>query len=57
MEPQTTKTTPKKTARVSRSISLAPELYTYLQQRAKEMDRSVNWLVNQLVAKDLKNAR
>lgn len=47
-----TRTTPRK-SRVTRSISLPPELHGYIVQRAKKERRSFNWIMNDLVEKEI----
>lgn len=39
--------------RISRSITFLKEGYAHLEKRAEAEGRSINWLVNDLVAKDV----
>lgn len=55
--PIATKRAPVKTAkRVTRSIAFEPALFDYLVEESKRQERSINWLVNHLVRKDLQSA-
>ena len=42
-------------ARVTRSISFEGQLMAHLKKRAREWDRSVNWVVNELVRRESKS--
>jgi hypothetical protein len=46
----------KNVKRVTRSVSFPKELFGYVKDRAAELDRSVNWVLNDLVKKHLKNS-
>ena len=41
--------------KVIKSFTLEPNVYRALEQKAKEQDRSVSWLVNQILKKELNN--
>lgn len=43
--------------RVSRSITFLKEGYAHLEKRAAAENRSINWLVNDLVARDVGHTR
>jgi hypothetical protein len=43
----------KKPARITRSISFEKNLMSHCKKRAKELNRSVNWVVNNLVRLDV----
>lgn len=45
----TTKPKPKPRSRVTRSFSLKTPVFQALVRRAKELERSPNWIVNELV--------
>lgn len=47
MKPKTTQ------KRTTRSISLPDELHEHVRRKAGKLDRSVNWVINDLIAKDL----
>ena len=44
---------PKTQKRTTRSISLPEELHEHVRRKAKTLDRSVNWVINELIAKDV----
>lgn len=50
------KSSPKTVKRVTRSVSFPKEVFVYVKDRAAELDRSVNWVLNDLVKKHLKNS-
>jgi hypothetical protein len=46
----------KNVKRVTRSVSFPKEVFGYVKDQAAELDRSVNWVLNDLVKKHLKNS-
>jgi predicted DNA-binding ribbon-helix-helix protein len=39
--------------KVVKSFSLEPKVFKALEQKAKQQDRSVSWLVNEILKKEL----
>lgn len=53
----TTTPTRKPSIRINRSISFPANLHAYVTQKASKERRSFNWIVNDLIQRELQKAR